>query len=121
MRRVTIINQTRPAKKALQVDYCDTFFSRLRGLMFRKRLGQYDGIIMIQPRANRMDAAIHMFFMNFDIAVVWADESLCVVDVKLARRWRPAYAPQKAAKYILEAHTDRMKDFSIGDQLVIKK
>lgn len=76
---------------------------------------------MVQPRADRLDAAIHMFFMNFDIAVIWADEHLLVVDVQLARRWRPAYAPAKAAKYVLETHPDRLKDYTIGDQLVIEK
>lgn len=74
---------------------------------------------MVQPRPDRLDAAIHMFFMNFDIAVIWADEHLRVVDAKLALRWRPAYAPARAAKYVLETHPDRLKDFEIGDQLVI--
>lgn len=76
---------------------------------------------MVQPRADRVDAAIHMFFMSFDIAVVWADAQLRVVDVKYAQRWRPAYAPSKAAKYVLETHPDRLNDFKIGDQLVLEK
>ncbi len=76
---------------------------------------------MVQPRADRVDAAIHMFFMNFDIAVIWADESLRVVDAQLARRWRPAYAPAKAAKYVLETHPDRLGEFAAGDQLVLEK
>ena len=74
---------------------------------------------MVQPRADRMDAAIHMFFMNFDIAVVWADKDLRVVDVQYAKRWRPFYAPARAAKYVLETHPQRLSDFKAGDQLVV--
>lgn len=121
MESVLITNQTHPTRKPLKADHCSTFLSRLRGLMFRKSLGQHEGILMVQPRSDRVDASIHMFFMNFDIAVVWADPNLRVVDVQLARRWRPAYAPAKAAKYILETHPDRLSDFQIGDQLVLKK
>jgi uncharacterized membrane protein (UPF0127 family) len=76
---------------------------------------------MVQPRADRVNAAIHMFFMNFDIAVIWADEQQNVVDVQLAHRWRPMYAPASAAKYILEMHPDRQHEFQIGDKLIWEK
>jgi len=74
---------------------------------------------MVQPRADRVDSAIHMFFMNFDIAVVWMDSKLRVVDVQYAKRWRPAYAPSAPAKYVLETHPERLNDFHLGDQLVL--
>jgi uncharacterized membrane protein (UPF0127 family) len=119
MQLVYIHNQTHPSKKPLQARYCASFLGRLRGLMFQKTIGAHQGLLMVQPRPDRLDAAIHMFFMNFDIAVIWADEHLRVVDVRYARRWRPAYAPARAAKYVLETHPDRLKDFEIGDQLVI--
>ena len=121
MQLVLLINQTKSSTKPLKARYCDTFWGRLRGLMFQKAIGKDEGLLMVQPRADRLDAAIHMFFMNFDIAVIWADEHLRVVDAQLARRWRPAYAPAKAAKYVLETHPDRLKDYTIGDQLVIEK
>ncbi len=118
---VLIHNQTLPASQPVQAQYCASFLGRLRGLMFRKSLGSHEGLLMVQPHADRVDAAIHMFFMNFDIAVVWADPQLQVVDVQYARRWRPAYAPAKAAKYVLEIHPDRLHDFRVGDQLVLQR
>jgi uncharacterized membrane protein (UPF0127 family) len=93
---------------------------RLRGLMFQKSIGSHNGLLMVQPQSSRLDAAIHMLFMNFDIAVIWIDEDATVVDVQIARRWRPAYFPVKAAKYILEAHPDRRNDFNKGDRLSIE-
>ncbi len=118
MQHVLIQNLTHPAPPSIQAPYCDSFFGRLRGLMFKKSLAVDEGLLMVQPRADQVDAAIHMLFMNFDIAVVWADEQRRVVDVKLARRWRPAYVPAKPAKYVLEIHPTRLADFKIGDQLV---
>ncbi len=75
---------------------------------------------MVQPRENKVDAAIHMFFMNFDIAVVWLDKNLRVVDAQRARRWRPAYTPASPAKYVLETHPDRLKDYQVGDQILLQ-
>lgn len=120
MQRVLIHNQTHPTAHPLQAGYCDSFIGRLRGLMFRKAIAPNQGLLMVQPRADRLDAAIHMFFMNFDITVVWADDHLRVVDVQLARRWRPAYLPAQAARYVLETHRDRLKDFQAGDQLILE-
>ncbi len=120
MQQVLIHNQTRPARAPLQAVSCSSFFCRLRGLMFKPSIQPNHGLLMIQPREDRMDAAIHMLFMRFDIAVVWASADLRVVDTCLARRWRPAYMPAKAALYVLETHPDRLDDFNIGDQLVIE-
>lgn len=75
---------------------------------------------MVQPTSSRMDAAIHMLFMNFDICVVWIDDDRTVVDVQLARRWRLAYVPAKAARYVLETHPSRLDDFHVGDRLAIE-
>lgn len=75
---------------------------------------------MVQPRADRFDASIHMLFMRFDLAVIWIDERLRVVDVKPCRRWRPAYLPAAAAKFVLETHIDRLTDYQISDQLSIQ-
>ena len=52
-----------------------------------------------------------------DLAVVWVDETYRVVDVQLARRWRPAYTPQKPARYILELAPQWLQAFQIGDHL----
>jgi uncharacterized membrane protein (UPF0127 family) len=60
-----------------------------------------------------------MMFMNFDLAVVWINARSEVVDVKLARAWKPAYVPQKPARYVLEMHTSRLAEFQIGDQVQI--
>jgi len=56
----------------------------------------------------------------FDLSIVWINAGLVVVDKVLARRWRPAYFPQKPAMYILEIHAERWDDFRVGDQVWLK-
>lgn len=85
--------------------------------MFRKSLHSHEGILLVEGSDSRINAAIHMFFMNFDIAVVWINSSMTVVDKVLARKWRPYYAPREPARYILEAHQDQIDTYAIGDQV----
>ena len=120
MKYVLLRNHSRPLQQPLKVAYCDSFFCRLAGLMFRASLLPQEGLLMVQTSEDRLNAAIHMLFMNFDITVVWMSQDLKVVDVKHARRWRPAYTPARAAKYVLEIHPDHLSHFQVGDQVELQ-
>jgi len=85
--------------------------------MFRKNLAADHGLLLVQKRESRLDAAIHMLFMRIDIGVVWVNSDLEVVDLRIARRWRPFYIPKAPAKYILEIAVDRFNEFNLGDKL----
>ena len=85
--------------------------------MFHPPLGPDDGILLVGKRDSRTDAAIHMFFMRMDLAVVWVNTDHQVVDVQLARRWRPAYSPAEPARYILEIAPAWLDAFQVGDRL----
>ncbi len=118
---VNIHNLDRPLKAKLQVRWCASFWCRLRGLMFHPPFGLDGGIVLVGKRDSRRDAAIHMLFMRMDLAVVWVDQAYRVVDVQLARRWRPAYTPQKPARYILELAPGWLPAFQVGDQLQFER
>jgi len=109
-----------PDLPALQVRWCASFFSRLRGFTFRKDLALDEGLILVESRESRVDTSIHMLFVWTDLAVFWLDSDLRVVDKTLARAWRPFYAPARAARYTLEIHPSRLNDFEIGDQIVLQ-
>jgi uncharacterized membrane protein (UPF0127 family) len=117
MRQIYIENRTHPLPISVKVAYCSSFMSRLHGLMFEKAIQPDSGIILVEGLESRINTTIHMLFMNFDIAVIWIDTNKVVVDLQLARRWRPFYAPSAPARYILETHPDRLVDFHIGDRL----
>jgi len=96
---------------------CASFLCRLRGLTFRRALGENEGLLLVGKRESRRDAAIHMFFVFFPIGVVWLDGEQRVVDAQLARPFRPFYAPQAAAKDILEGPPSIVERVRVGDRL----
>lgn len=114
---IHITNLSRPLAQTIRAQYCDSFFCRLRGLTFRHSLPAKTGVLLVQSRDSRLDSSIHMLFMWMDLAVVWIDSSLRVVDVRLARRWKFAYLPQQPARYVLELPVDCQADFVVGDLL----
>jgi hypothetical protein len=114
-----IENITAPFPKPLQMKMCTGFFDRFRGLMFNKDLGENECIILDEGAESKINTSIHMFFMFFDIAAVWADKNWKVVDVKLARKWNPYYAPSYPARFVLEARAGWFSLFHKGDQLRI--
>lgn len=116
-RQVLVTNQTRSLSEPISAAYYDSFFNRLRGLMFQPGVKRRQGVLLVQERENRIDSAIHMLFCNFELAVIWINSELKVADTCLARRWRPYYMPGKPAKYILETHPDHLPEFQVGDQL----
>ena len=105
--------------KPLKAVYCDSFLCRFRGLMFRRNLSPEEGLLLVYNRDGRIDTSIHMLFMWIDLAVIWIDSSLKVVDTCHARRWRAAYLPNRPARYVLEANIERLDDFHVGDQVVL--
>ncbi|KAF0107442.1 MAG: hypothetical protein FD146_1920 [Anaerolineaceae bacterium] len=116
-RTVEIVNWSAPLPRPIRALYCNSFLCRLRGLMFRSRLAPDEGLLLVQPRENRLDASIHMFFVFTNLAVIWLNTDGEVVDTVLARAWRPAYFPGTAARYILEIPPDRLGEFNVGDKI----
>jgi uncharacterized protein len=112
-----------PAKKIAvpaRIKFCDSFLCRLRGLMFRSSLAPDEGLLLVIGSDSRLDSSIHMFFVPFDLAVFWINAEMIVVDKVIAKSWRPAYFPAKAARYTLEIHPDRYNDYEVGDQVEFK-
>lgn len=117
MRQIFVRNLNNTDMSPLLVDYCVSFICRLRGLTFRRQLSSQEGILLVQSRDSRLDSAIHMFGVWMDLSVVWINDAMKVVDVRLARRWRPLYVPRQAARFVLESAPDRLHDFDIGDEV----
>ncbi len=102
----------------VNVKYCDTFFSKLKGLMFSRELKPDNGIIIVEKNESRMNTAIHMMFMNYDITALWLDKNMVIIDKVLAKRWVPYYSSKKPAQFVVELHKSKFSEYSIGDELV---
>jgi uncharacterized protein len=114
---VNIINQANQESKPLLAEYCQSFFCQLRGLMFKKSLPDNRGLLLVQKTDSKINASIHMMFMWMDLAVIWINNDYVVVDLILAHRWKLAYIPKAAARYVLETSVNHLADYKIGDKV----
>ena len=120
MRFVEIQNKSKPLTTPIHAGICETFIQKLRGLMFYPSITLQEGRLFIEKEESKLNSSIHMLFMHFDITVVWMDREFQVVDVILAKQWRPYYFPSLPAQYTLELHASRQNEFHIGDKIFIK-
>ena len=112
---MALVNQKTGELVARRVTLCDTFWKRARGLMFRRRLAADEAYLFVESRESVALTAIHMFFVFFPIAVLWLNQERRVVDVVLARPFRPHYAPSGPARYFIEGSPCLLEKAHIGD------
>ena len=110
-------NETHGFTLVRRVRRADSFFTRLRGLTFRRALEADEGLWLVGRSESRVDAAIHMFFVFFPIGVLWLDKEEHVVDKVVAYPFRPFYAPRAPAIGVLECRPEVLDRVEIGDKL----
>jgi len=103
----------------VNVKYCDTFWSKFIGLMFSRELKPDYGLILVEKNETRMNTAIHMLFMKYDLTILWLDKQMVIVDKVVAKKWVPIYFPKKPAQYVVELHHSKFSEYSIGDKLIL--
>jgi uncharacterized membrane protein (UPF0127 family) len=103
-----------------RASWCASLWCHFRGLMLRPRLDRDEGLLFVRNSPSVMNTTIHMLFMLMSIAVVWLDAEGRVVDAKLAKPWRLAYKPAKAAQYFIEAHPSFLERVKIDDILIFE-
>ncbi len=97
--------------------WCNSFSSKLRGFTFRRHLAQSEGLVLVEKKESRVNTAIHMLFVFFDLGVIWVNGAGEVVDKTVAKPWRLSYAPQAPAQYVIELHPAHLAEVEIGDQV----
>lgn len=96
-----LYNQTLKSTIHRQTRLADSFFKRLKGLMFTKKFDF--ALIFPFQFESRVGASIHMLFVFTPIDVVYLDKGKRVVDLKESLQpWTLNYTPKKAAKYLIE-------------------
>lgn len=102
------------------VRVCETIASRIRGLMFRKKLRNNDALVIINEHGSISNARLHMLFVFQKIDIIWLDKQLEIVDLRQdVMPFTPLLTPSKPAKYIIEllAGKIRESELEIGDKL----
>lgn len=113
-------NETQDELALERVYCCASFACRLRGLTFRRRLEDGEGLLLVGRRESRIDTAIHMFFVFFPITAVWLNSQGRVVDALLARPFRPLYVPRAPARDVLEGPPELLERVQIGDRITVR-
>lgn len=119
-RYLTVHNRTRGTTLPVRARWCASF-CRLRGLTFRRHLASDEALLLVGGRESRAETAIHMLFVFFPIAAIWLDRTGKVVDVVLARPFRPFYAPRAPARDVLEGPPELLREVTVGDRLEFKE
>ena len=117
MKYVKIINQENPEAGMLFAGYCDSFLCRLRGMTFRREIPHDHGLLLVEGADSRMQTAVHMLFVFFNLGIIWINDAGQVVDTRLAKSWISFIMPTRPARYVLEIHPDRLSEFKIGDRI----
>lgn len=112
-------NLSRVIEQPARIRVCDSFACRLRGLMFRHALARDEGLLLVGQRDTRLDSAIHMLFVPFDLAVFWITSGMEIADKVLARAWHPAYISSQPARYVLEVHPSQYAAYEVGNKVEI--
>ncbi|HEY69200.1 MAG TPA: hypothetical protein G4O08_01305 [Anaerolineae bacterium] len=115
-RWVRVRNQTRQGEMVVLARWCESHLCRLRGLTFRSKLPDGQGLLLVGQKDSISLAAIHMFGVFFSLGVVWIDSSLRVVGKTLARPLG-IYRPEAAARYVLEGRPSILEGVHPGDWL----
>jgi uncharacterized membrane protein (UPF0127 family) len=106
-----LLNQSRESILATAIDRCDSFRTRLFGLMFRKNL-PLGAALLLEP-CN----AIHTHFMRFPIDVLFCDAGGHVLHIRHAMRpWR--HSPTiRGARWVVELPAGTATNTVVGDLL----
>lgn len=114
---VKLLHRTTGECIAADLRLADTVWSRFRGLMGRKALGQGEGL-WIRPCNG-----VHSFWMRFPIDIVFLDRDLKVV--KLVENLRPfrLTIPVSNARSVIELAGGSIGQFGIckGDPLRVER
>ncbi|MCM8757010.1 MAG: DUF192 domain-containing protein [Candidatus Omnitrophica bacterium] len=102
---------------ARRVRFADSFFLKLRGLMFEKKERFDYALVFPFEQEKRLGASIHMLFVFFPITAAYLDSKKRVVDVAVVKPFSLNYTPKKAAKYLIELPKEKARLLAVGDFL----
>ncbi len=109
-RKEIIINETRNA---------DSFWKKLKGLMFEGRGNFNYALIFELPEESKLMASIHMLFVFFPIDIVYLDKNKSIVEIKKGLKpFSLNYTPEQKAKYFIELPGGKAANVKVGDKLL---
>ena len=113
-----VLNKTKNKLVAEEPLILDSFFSRLRGLMFRLTFPR--PLLFIFPDTSPKRNSIHSFFVFLRFDAVYLDDGKKVTDIfENIRQFTPYIEPSSPVRYLLELEAGSVKKLNIevGDRM----
>ena len=111
---IKVVNKTKGIVVADRVSVAKSFWSRLKGLMFRSGMGENEGLIFYDA------PSIHTFFMRFPIDVVFMDRQQRVVKISRALKpWRITSCFGSSLTLEIPANRSSAVSMESGDELEV--
>ena len=99
------------SKKCIELKYCNNFFNRFIGLMFKKNINT----CLCFPRCN----SIHTFFMLKPIDVIMTDKDYNIIYIFKNVKPFKIILPKKSVYYTFELPINKF-EFKINEKIKIK-
>lgn len=106
---------------AEDVEMMDSFWSRFRGLMFRRNFEPSQALLFQFSGARKF--RIHTFFVFFSIDLIYLDGGFGVVDVESGLSPWSTYCPDREGNFLVELPdgTTEEAGVEVGDQLELRE
>ena len=113
-----IYNRTQNEALADSAELADTFFSRVRGLMFRRRIERPLIFVFDEGQEKSGQAcAIHSLFVFFSFSAIYLDAKKRVVDVAVCGPFLSFMMPRSECAYLIEGEPGLVEKVRVGDVL----
>lgn len=104
---------------AKDLEKADSFWTRFRGLMFRRNFSEDKALLFTFPEERSFQ--IHTFFVFFSIDLVYLDENFEVIEIEKDVSPFRGYTPEKKANNLVEFRSGKVEEENIelGDKLEV--
>ena len=107
-----LVDRTAGEILALDVELANTFWGRLRGLMFRRRFPHGRALLFKFRKPGRH--SVHMFFVRFPIDLIYLNSDFKVVELRARLKpWR-VYRPKTAVSHLVELPAGTIARSGVG-------
>ncbi|MFP4005115.1 MAG: DUF192 domain-containing protein [Candidatus Hadarchaeia archaeon] len=104
-----------------KVELADSFWSRFRGLMFRRNFGEGEALVFEIPEGRKF--GVHTFFVFFPIDLIYLNRDMKVVDLKCGLTPWSTYSPKEESRFLVEIPSGTVQRYGLerGHKLRLKE
>jgi len=92
----------------------DSFLKRFKGLMLAKPIDNNEALLITKTNS------IHMFFMKYELDIVFLDKNNVIIDIIISMKKRRISKIYKKCKSVVELKSRKLVgfDLKVGDKLI---